>query len=150
MEKIIIHPLEVWQDPQCNCITEFIRDEMFYYFKCWDSLNDEIKEADYLGLIHLKGVWAVNYQRFRKTSYYPIDIENDYRGYYYEIANSEWVTNLKNERSKFDKEWSYFDKREYTHFVLENNEGWVEVVAVEIKFSKIKMDKSKLKLWDKV
>lgn len=40
MEKVIVHPIPVWQDPTTFLNVEFIGDELFCYFKC---LDEELK-----------------------------------------------------------------------------------------------------------
>ena len=153
-ENIAVKSIEnIWQDPQCFCISEFIRDEFFYYFKCLDIVSmkkGSIVDAEYLGCFNIENMLAVKHTRFTKTEIYPVDIDHDYKCYYYEVNDSNWLNNILNERTKNDSDWNKYDTNIYKHFILENKEYWVEVIGSNLIFSKKEKDEAKLVLWDTI
>lgn len=150
--NIVVKPIDmVWQDPQSFCITEFIRDELFYYFKCWDyqsMLDGEIKDADFLGCFNVENILAVKHIRFTKSETYPIDFENNFKCYYYEVNDSLWLDDVLKERKTNDEDWRKYDTNNYRHFVLENAKYWVEVIGSNLIFEKKEKDKNRMELWE--
>lgn len=153
MEKIIVHPIPVWQDPNTYLNIEFIRDELFCYFKC---LNEELmkngirKEEKHLGVLHVKRLLAIKHNRFTRLTLYPIPYEHEYASYYYEIENSLWLEESLAQRKVEDQDWEKYDRITYKHFVFENSKYWVEVIAKSVDFAISKRSKYKLDLWSKI
>ncbi|HCZ8414310.1 TPA: hypothetical protein O4D25_003259, partial [Proteus mirabilis] len=99
---------------------------------------------------NIENMLAVKHTRFTKTEIYPVDIDHDYKCYYYEVNDSNWLNNILNERTKNDSDWNKYDTNTYKHFILENKEYWVEVIGSNLIFSKKEKDEAKLVLWDTI
>ncbi|MCL6353305.1 hypothetical protein [Pectobacterium polaris] len=151
-KNITVKPIDmVWQDPQSFCITEFIRDELFYYFKCWDyqsMLDGEVVDAGFLGCFNVENILAIKHIRFTKTETYPIDFENNFKCYYYEVNDSPWLKDVLKERVSNDKEWEKHDTNKYKHFVLENAKYWIDVIGSNLTFEKKEKDKRRIEFWE--
>lgn len=151
-EEIIVHNIEnIWQDPQCFCISEFIRDEFFYYFKCWNynkAIANDIEEEDFLGCFNVENMISIRHLRHTKLELYPSNIDHNYKCYYYEIKNSQWVMKIMKERENYDSNWRKYDDRIYKHFIFENAEYWVEVIGTKVIFDKVQKVDEKIYLWE--
>jgi len=150
--EIIIRPIDqVWQDPQSFCMTEFIRDELFYYFKCWDyqsMLDGKVQDAGFLGCFTIENMLAIRHTRFTKQTTYPVETEHDCKCYYYEITHSPWLRDTLANRTQHDPDWADANQQHnYRHFVLENAKYWVEVIGSNLVFEKRKKDRQRMQLW---
>lgn len=153
MEKLIIHPLSEYKDPNAYLIIEFVRDELFCYFKCLNKKKVERNifiHENFLGLLQVEGLISIKHNRYTKLHLYPTSYENIHHSYYYEVLNSSWVNEIIAYKNKNDPDWRKYDQRVYRHFILENYEYWVEIIASNIKFKKVKKKKNLLKLWDSI
>lgn len=132
---IIVHNISVQQNPNVYVITEFVRDEMFIYFK----INND---KDNIGVFHINGLIYLLHNRTTKTFLYPILFENDSLGYYYEIKNSDVLREIKKNK--------LLNNDEYHHFIFENYKYWIEVIAKNVNFYTIKSNKKLKYLWETI
>ena len=153
MENIIVHPIDVWQNPNTYLNVEFLGDELFCYFKC---LVPELaekgihKDEAFLGVFHITGLLEIRHRRYTKLELYPICFDNDYVSYYYEVVNSKWLEQITDYRSSVDNDWLKYDKKQYKHFIFENSKYWIEIIGASIEFKKVKKTKYKMTLWKNI
>lgn len=141
--------LDVWKDPQGYVLIEHVRDEAWFYFKCWQSAG---VDASYIGCLHFEGVWHISSSRFHKFKSYPNIKETDLTSYYLIITNSALLNTLKNQRAEDDPNWEKYDKRSYNHWVVESHDYYTNIIAAKVSFSKIEKKAANhfLAIWDKV
>ncbi|MFL0063189.1 hypothetical protein R5N98_11170 [Tenacibaculum maritimum] len=146
-EGLLVHGFEVWQDPQCDPIVEFVADNLFYYFKCW-NVKSPPKSENFLGLFHCKNIESIKYVNPYET--YPFLEELDYKCYYYELKNSTWLQEWRRLKLKREPNWSKYNSINYKHFILMTRESYIEIISSGIEFKKVKKTKNKLNLWSKL
>ncbi len=141
--------LPVWKDPQNFVITKHVGDEAWIYFKCW---KEPAIDASFIGSLHFESVWSIDSKRFNNLREYPNTEETDLYSYYLIIPESKYLESLKTERSLHDPDWKKYDKRDYSHFVVESHDYWLNIIASKVTFSKIEGFETKqyFELWEKV
>jgi len=134
MEKDIAVPiiLEVWQCTSEYAIIEQYDNKIHIRFKFWDNNQNEV--ADKTALLMFNEVWELKYSRFNKTRYYPKEIEHPNKSYYLKLLNSSWLEEEKNKRTVYDVNWEKYDKREYNHYIFQNNSYYIEILATDVEF----------------
>lgn len=130
--------LDVWKDPQCFVITEHIRDEAWVWFQCWSSPG---KPADYVGCLHFEGVWHIESTRHLQERSYPNVMSNEFISCYLTVEKSSLVSRLKQQRSEHDKNWAAYDRRSYSHYIVENHDFLVHIIASDVRFSTVENHK---------
>lgn len=135
MEKDLALPIQlpVWQITSEYAEIHQISDEMKIYFKYWDDYQNEVLNKR--GLLHFKNVWAVRYSKYNKTRYYHPQQESDFVSEYLHIPNSSWIIELGLIREIHQKKWNDYDKREYKHYIFQNNSYYIEIIAEEVNFN---------------
>jgi len=124
--------LDVWQCTSEYAIMEQYDDTIRIRFKFWDNNQNEV--ANQTAMLIFKNVWECKYSRFNKTRYYPKEIEHTHKSYYLKIPNSSWLEEEKNKRTNYDTNWGKYDRREYNHYVFQNNSYYVEIIATDVEF----------------
>lgn len=136
MEKDTAIPivLEVWQCTSEYAIIEQYDNNIHIRFKFWDNNQNEV--ADKTALLVFNEVWELKYSRFNKTRYYPKEIELPHKrkSYYLKLLNSSWLQEEKNKRTNYDANWEKYDRREYNHYVFQNNSYYIEIIATDVEF----------------
>lgn len=152
--NVIVKSIDsVWQNPQSFCITEFIRDELFYYFKCWDyhaMLNGQLKDTDFIGCFNIEKILAVKHTRFTQQTLYPVDFDHNEKCYYYIIEQSPWLQEVLQLRNSTDKNWTEYDTNHYQHFILENGQYWIEVIGSNLIFDRKQATAHQIQLWETI
>jgi len=133
--------LEVWKDPQNFVITHHVRDEVWVYFRCWETAGED---ARYIGCLHFEGVWHLDSSRFSMTRGYPNIMETDLRSYYLVIDDSNLLKTLTAERSRHDPGWEKYDRRQYKHYIVESHDFYINIVAGKVSFATIEGSQTKL------
>jgi len=148
-EKIQIIKLPEWQDPQCFVITKHVRDEAWIYFKCW--LEDG-EEAEYVGVLHFFDVWLVDIQQHRNVTQYLNIPETNLKSYYYKVLNSKIISSLMIKRSENNLGWEQYDKKNYSHYIVDSHDSYVNIVACGVDFDIVKGENVKqyFDLWGEV
>jgi hypothetical protein len=150
-DKATAVSIPVWQDPQSFVITVQARDEIWAYFEL--KKNDGSKEKKIAGCLHFKGVWALKTNRFKNLHYYPNVVNDNFNGYYLIVQDSSWLTSLFQERDDCENyDWKAFDKTVFHHYIVQSNKHWVDIVAKDVNFLKIKMKEIKQikKIWKSI
>ncbi|MDR3243607.1 MAG: hypothetical protein LBT79_02535 [Elusimicrobiota bacterium] len=133
-DKAIAIELPVWMSPNDYIFTQITGDDVKMYFKVWSKPG---KYSDKYGLFRFSGLWSIRAQRHQKLRYYPNEEEHNYSSYYLLVPNSSWLEQLYMERSSFDKDWQKYDKREYIHYIVQNNDYYIELIASSITFEEV-------------
>lgn len=146
-DNLLVHGFDVWQDPQCDPIIEFVANSLFYYFKCWNKRFPP-KSESFLGQFYCKNVESIKYVNPYKS--YPFLEALDYKCYYYELKDSIWLEEWHRLKTEKDPNWMKYNSIDYKHFILMTRESYIEIISSEIEFKKVKKTKGKLKLWNKL
>ncbi|WP_223556395.1 hypothetical protein [Lysinibacillus sphaericus] len=128
-DKAFAVELQEWMAPNDYMNIEYIGDTMYCYFKIWNTPGEYSKK---IGILTFESIWAVRFQRNRRLNYYPLEEEHSFRSYYLMVPNSSWLTSLIKLRDEEDSEWRNFDKKEYFHYVIQNNDHYIEIISSEI------------------
>jgi hypothetical protein len=150
MNNIILHKVDVWQDPNSPMNIQSIDDEIYMYFKRFRSALAEkgiYKNEDFLGMFRVKNVLEIKYRRFTKIELYPLDFDHNFRGYYYEKKDSELLQEIKKYKDAYDTNCDKYDKKEYKHFIFDNNKYWIEVIGTSVDFYKVKKKTDLISKW---
>lgn len=131
MEIIKEIPIKVWQCPHEYAIVRQYDDTISFQFKYWNKPGQEDRRK--CAMLEFKGVWAIRYTRFLKYRYYP-NFESLEHASYLEIIGSEWLKELKKERSIWDPMWEKYDHRPYKHYIFQNNSYYIEIIASDVDF----------------
>lgn len=134
MEKDLAVPIKlpVWQITSEYADIHQNSDEVKIYFKYWD--NDQNEVLNRRGFLYFKNVWAVRYSKYNKTRYYHPQEESDFVSEYLYIPNSSWMKELECIREEHQKNWKNYDKREYKHYIFQNNSYYIEIISSEVIF----------------
>ena len=127
--------LDVWQITSEYAIIRQYDDRVNVRFRFWDDKQKEVSGKT--ASITFNGVWLMRYSRFNKTRYYPNEIEHAFYSYFLQVPNSSWIQEESAKRSQYEKDWEKYDKREYKHYVFQNNSYYVELIASDVVFEVI-------------
>lgn len=138
MKRDFAHAIELpyWQAPNDDIVIRSCGDSLTAYFKIWSS---PAKYAIYTGIFDFSYVWAVRFERNKDLSYYTKCEDDNYRSCYLVVPNSSWLDKLKTERSSFFPDWSKYDVGEYTHYIIQSDSFYVEIIAKDLKISRKKL-----------
>ncbi|MDM5248904.1 hypothetical protein [Lysinibacillus sp. G4S2] len=125
-DEAIAVELQEWMAPNDYMNIEYIRDIMYCYFKIWDSPG---VYSEKIGVLKFESIWAVRFQRNRMLNYYPNEKEHSFRSYFLMVPNSTWLKSLIKLREEEDAEWRNFDKKKYFHYVIQNNDHYIEIIS---------------------
>jgi hypothetical protein len=138
--------LDVWPITSEYSIVEQYDDKVTVNFKFWDENQKTVRNK--MGCLTFTGVWTLRYSRFNKTRYYPDEMEHDFKSYYLEIQDSDWLKSMKNDRAVFDNGWEKYDHRDYKHYVVQNSSYFIEIIAQAVEFQIRKITRQYRKTWN--
>ncbi len=150
---MIVHRLDVWQDPNSPLNIEFVADEILIFFRCLlekDAEHGVHRQTKFLGLLRVENVIAIRSNRVGRIELFPSDVDHDFRGYYYEVQDSAWLNALEISRDLEDPGWRKFDKKIYRHFVFDSDKQWVEVIGTAVSFHRVKKMTNKTRKWTSI
>ncbi|WP_423162525.1 hypothetical protein [Stenotrophomonas maltophilia] len=126
--------LPYWQAPNDDLAVQFEGDSLTATFKIWESPS---RYSKLKGLFEFSGVWAARHQRHKGLKYYRDREDDTFASCYWLIPNSSWLKTLKAERSASFPGWEDYEAGEYTHYIIQSNAFYIEVIARNIKISRI-------------
>ena len=149
IEKDIAIPIElkVWQIPSEFGIMTQYYDCLLFSFKFWNE--NKLEVVDKIANLFFKGVWTMKFSRFNKYRYYKDEIEHSFHSNYWIIPNSSWLEELKSQRKNNDKKWEDYDKRNYKHYIVQNNAYYIEIIADNVEFYISNANEIYNKIWEK-
>ncbi len=125
--------LPVWQAPNDYVRVLLKRDTLRVEFPTWTK---RANYSRYKGILEFSHVWGVRVERHKKLHYYDNCEQDEFRSCYWTVPLSSWVEDLRNERSLASPDWRSYDKHEYTHYIIQSHDHYMEIVAGGVKFSK--------------
>lgn len=124
IDRTVVVPLAVWQDPQANLRVTISDGGAAVTFDCW---TDAGEEADYIGKIVFDGVWAA---RVIRSEFVPYEIEqHQHHSYILRVVESSWIEELAAARKATYTEWPRGDALGYEHYVVAGHDEYAEFVA---------------------
>ena len=129
--------LPYWQAPNDDLLLMSKGDTLTAFFKIWSSTS---KYSKFTGIFDFSSVWAVRYERNKDLRYYKNREEDDFVSCYWVVPESSWLEQLKKERCSFFPDWEKYDIGKYTHYIIQSDSFYIEVIAKEIKISRKKME----------
>lgn len=138
MKKDYAYAVEIpyWQAPNDDLLLLSKRDSLTASFKIWRSAS---KYSKFTGMFDFSSVWAVRYERNKELRYYKNRDEDDFVSCYWIVPESSWLDQLKQERLSFSPDWEIYDPGKYTHYIIQSDSFYVEVIAKDIKISRKKV-----------
>ena len=124
--------LKEWIAPNDYMEVRYNRDTMYCYFKIWGKPGVYLKKT---GVLTFEKVWAVRFQRHRRLHYYPRTEKHDFHSYILMIKNSSWLQSMSELRTKEKPGWGKFDRAKYFHYVLQNNDHYIEIISSEVSIN---------------
>lgn len=70
-------------------------------------------------------------------------METDLFSYYLIVEDSSLLKTLVNRRSKHDLGWEKHDRRQYKHYVVDNHDFYINIIAGKVTFSTVEGEQAK-------
>lgn len=128
-DNVVAIELQEWMAPNDYMEIKYIRDTVYCYFNIWDKPGVYSNKK---GILTFKAVWAVRFHKHRRLNFYPNEEDHSFRSYFLMVVNSSWLQSLVELRDEEDPEWRRFDKKKYFHYVVQNNDHYIEIISSEI------------------
>ncbi|RKO82643.1 hypothetical protein C5E04_03675 [Pectobacterium parmentieri] len=138
MKKDFAYAVEIpyWQAPNDDVILKGQGDSLTVFFKTWSSPS---KYSKFTGIFNFSCVWAMRYERNKELSYYNKRDDDDFVSCYWVVSESSWLEKLKNERASFFPEWKEYDTGEYSHYIIQSDSFYIDIIAKDIEISREKL-----------
>ncbi|ECX1031857.1 hypothetical protein ATM15_13360 [Salmonella enterica subsp. enterica serovar Montevideo] len=138
MKKDFAYAVELpyWQAPNDDLLLKSQGDSLTAFFKIWISPS---KYSKFTGIFDFSCVWAVRYERNKELSYYSKRDDDDFVSCYWIVPESSWIEKLKKERCSFFPEWKEYDVGEHSHYIIQSNSFYIEIIAKDVKISRRKL-----------
>ena len=138
MKKDFAYAVELpyWQAPNDDVLIKSKGDSLTAFFKIWSS---SAKYSVFTGIFDFSYVWAMRFERNKDLSYYIPREDDDFHACYWIVPESSWLEKLKAERRSFFPDWDKYDVAEYTHYIIQSDSFYVEIIAKDIKISRKKL-----------
>jgi len=83
---------------------------------------------------------------------YPNVMESDLFPYYLVVEDSSFLKALVNQRTKHDFGWEKYDRRQYTHYIVDSHDFYINIVSSKVTFSTVDGERAKqcFDVWENV
>lgn len=125
--------LPVWQAPNDNVRITLERDDVRAEFPTWTKNANYSK---YIGILDFSNVWALRLERNKHLHYYENREDDEFKSSYWVIPESSWLEGLTKERDITSPNWRAYDKKKYTHYIIQSHDYYIEIIAGDVRFSK--------------